>query len=97
MAQLQEVRRRIVWFEQSLANKVFLSISSGFLLLLSSISSGREEESGEERCVATTNDASGQPMAGGERHRMASRVQILMHYARFVFYGTGWIGVCKVY
>ena len=52
---------------------------------------------GEERCVATTNDASGQPMASGERHRVASRVQILMHYARFVFYGTGWIGVCKVY
>ena len=76
--------------------KVFLSISSGLLLL--SISSGSdEEESGEEGCVATTNDASGQPMAGGERHRMASRVQILMHYARFVFYGTGWIGVCKVY
>ena len=66
--------------------KVFLSKSSG----------SEEEEVGEERCVAT-NDASGQPMASGERHRMASRVQILMHYARFVFYGTGWIGVCKVY
>ena len=67
--------------------KVFLSKSSG----------SEEEEVGEERCVATTNDASGQPMASGERHRMASRVQILMHCARFVFSGTGWIGVCKVY
>ena len=62
--------------------KVFLSISSGLLLFL--ISSGsKEEEVGEERCVATTNDASGQPMAGGERHRMASSVQILMHYSLF--------------
>ena len=44
---------------------------------------------GEERCAATTNDASGQPMAGGERHRMAPCVQILMHYALFVFCATG--------
>ena len=44
---------------------------------------------GEERCAATTNDASGQPVAGGERHRMATCVQILMHYALFVFCGTG--------
>ena len=71
-----------------MANKVFFSISSGLLIL--SISSGsEEEESGEERCVATTNDASGQPVAGGERHRMATFVQFLMHYALFVFCGTG--------
>ena len=44
---------------------------------------------GEERCAATTNDASGQPVAGGERHRVAPCVQILMHYALFVFCGTG--------
>ena len=59
--------------------KVFLSKSSG----------SEEEEVGEERCVATTNDASGQPMTGGERHRMASCVQILMHYSLFVYSGTG--------
>ena len=39
--------------------------------------------------AATTNDASGQPVAGGERHRVAPCVQFLMHYALFVFCGTG--------